>query len=118
MIDFISAHVYHHEIAKYEGPQADPIPRSSLLRMSFKLSSLLKSLEFAKDGDKPGPFCPELCKSDIYFLSLCLLCSKAHGSGGGTAVVAMTAVLVSRNKAPLPGIVNEFENFTKAGVSC
>jgi hypothetical protein len=30
----------------------------------------------------------------------------------------MTAVLVSRNKAPLPGIVNEFENFTKAGVSC
>ena len=26
----------------------------------------------------------------------------------------MTAVLVSRNKAPLPGIVNEFENFTKA----
>ncbi len=30
----------------------------------------------------------------------------------------MTAVLVSRNKAPLPGIVNEFENFTKAGVCC
>jgi hypothetical protein len=59
MIDFISAHVYHHEIAKYEGPQADTILRSSLLRMSFKLSSLLKSLELAKDGDKPEPFCPE-----------------------------------------------------------